>query len=629
MGAQWEDSPALKNRATWDDERPPPVNKMAGTARSAIEGATLGFREEIENKVAGDIYQGNPPFVNPQARASQFYNTAMGIDPTFETQQQLVDPQIQTDVENKYAQEQQRFKAENPVLSTVAEIGGGVATGGLGAAKTATLQGGKRFAALMGLGGGYGAVSGAGYADKGEALEDALTYGLIGAGLGVTIPWAASKVGDTVKRLIAGKKTTKSDRAILKAIMADDQTPEQMKELLRQWPDATLPDVGGKNMTDLARESRAVGGQAANLAENFYIDRMKGEYTRLLNAFKTGIGKEGTDFFKSKKALETSRKEIAGPMYEEAYRTLITVTDNLQDLLSRPAGKSALQAAKRKAANEGITLADDAIDVRTIDYVKRALDDKIGPLMRAGKKDDARILLNLKNGILHEVDPQVPAFRDARQIWSGSAELDTALDEGVKFLRGDSDMVAREIAELSDVEREFFRLGAIRAIKNKIGKTRDTNSIAMKMQDPNLRERLEAVFPDREAYDAIIDMIEKEVRFGTVRNEVLTGSQTYEKFLANQGVSDFGDAAIDLVQGRPTGLVRAMLNMGKDKVSRPSQAVADDTIQKLTQNNLVNNLDYLTNLQRNQVRIDPRYRQLSDAMALGGANVGAQYVTKR
>ena len=97
-----------------------------------------------------------------------------------------------------------------------------------------------------------------------------------------------------------------------------------------------------------------------------------------------------------------------------------------------------------------------------------------------------------------------------------------------------------------------------------------------------MRERLEAVFPDDAAYKEITDFIEKEAQFGVTRNEILKGSQTYEKFLSNQAGVDAGDIAIDLATGNKMGLLWALKNATSAKFNQPNPKTAAEIIGRTT-----------------------------------------------
>ncbi len=341
---------------------------------------------------------------------------------------------------------------------------------------------------------------------------------------------------------------------------------------------------------------------------------MKGEYSRIMHSAKKLLGSKG-EYFKSIKNLEAERKVTAKPLYDEAYRTSIEITPELEKIFARPSVKTALKKAINKARNEGLEIAEDVIDTRRIDYTKRALDDMIDS---SKGKDAKRVLIKTKNEILEIVDAQNPVYKQARNVWSDSKQLQDAVENGAKFLRGDSDMVAADIANLTEGQREFFRIGALRSIRNTIARTRDTNSISQKFENPAMRERLKAVFPDDESYNGFIKEVFKESRYAEVRNKVLRGSQTAEKLEAQIDFGRIPSIATDAAQGNIGRAGVGLWQGAMDYIKRPNPKVAERLMEKMTDPDLAATMEYLSTIEKS-AQINPMYKKLIDSMAGAGA----------
>lgn len=139
-----------------------------GASQSLLQGATLGFSDEIQSVVAAAVAA---PFIS---------------DKTF--------GQIMTDARASFRADQEKFKSENPKTALGLEIAGGLATGGAGLSKTIAGQTLKQATARgAAAGAGIGATAGAGFADEDvffsqETLEEAIKTGTISAALGGLTP---------------------------------------------------------------------------------------------------------------------------------------------------------------------------------------------------------------------------------------------------------------------------------------------------------------------------------------------------------------------------------------------------------------------------------------------------------
>lgn len=86
------------------------------------------------------------------------------------------------------------------------------------------------------------------------------------------------------------------------------------------------------------------------------------------------------------------------------------VKGEITKLMQRPAIVDAMNEARRLAANEGVKLSDPAGSVKGLDYLKRALDDKIS----ATQGNEQRILVDLKHRLLTTIDRLSPDYAQAR-----------------------------------------------------------------------------------------------------------------------------------------------------------------------------------------------------------------------
>lgn len=127
-----------------------------------------------------------------------------------------------------------------------------------------------------------------------------------------------------------------------------------------------------------------------------------------------------------------SRSASAEQLYDEAYKAGVDIRRNpvtgqfrsaaeiagtkgeITKLLKRPAVQEAVEEARKLAANEGVKMTDLAGSVKGLDYVKRAIDDKI----KATQGNEQRVLVDLKNRLLTTIDGLSPKYAEARKTFT-------------------------------------------------------------------------------------------------------------------------------------------------------------------------------------------------------------------
>ena len=420
-----------------------------------------------------------------------------------------------------------------------------------------------------GVGAGAGAAYGSGEAMPGERLAGAGVGAGLGAGIGAAgypIMKGAGLLYDAGKGAVqrwANPETAALGR-FSQAMGRDETTAGRMGARLRELgPQATLADVGGENVTSLARAAAGTPGPAKNRASMVLKGRTAGESERIGKSIQKGL--EPEDYFLAEDQLVDKLRSRAAPYYEEAYKRFQAIdTPEVNRVLETPAGRQALKGAAQKMQND-MTLAGrvdpeltaalkeaaevglaettgsgvaKGLKLRTLDYVKRELDDMIEAAKRSGRKDDARIFTGLKGKLVSSLDDATGGanspYAKARQVYGEDATVLKALEEGRDFTKLDPEIIGRQLAKLPDAAKEAYRSGAARAIMDIVNKTPDTASAATRLYNNSLmRQRLRAVFPDQASYNGIAKTLTAEMRFKQTENRVLGGSPTAEK-LAEQ-----------------------------------------------------------------------------------------------
>lgn len=161
--------------------------------REGLQGATLGFSDEIGAGIAATLAK---------------YLDGHDFDTAY------------NDIVSNIRAEQNAFREENPVSSTVAQIAGGLATGGAGLGKLGAKEGAKTAARVLAntkAGAVAGSVAGAGFADEDKA-EGALLGGVTGA-VGGAI---GGEIGEKITRKLAQR--TQARQLIKDGMLSDERT---------------------------------------------------------------------------------------------------------------------------------------------------------------------------------------------------------------------------------------------------------------------------------------------------------------------------------------------------------------------------------------------------------------------
>jgi hypothetical protein len=322
----------------------------------------------------------------------------------------------------------------------------------------------------------------------------------------------------------------------------------------------------------------------------------------------------------------------------------MNLSDNMQELLDTPAGQKAYAAAMRNAANErraipaGLTRGPDGkfqskagIDFRAVNDVKRGFDDAIEAEMDAitGKMTpEGRTLVKLKKEFLSDADSQNPFYAKARAAWGGFKELENAMDQGARHMQrtgktSDLDEISEYVADLSPLEKDYYRIGALRSFGARIDDAREGADLGKKIAGSKFeKDRLATILGDDAAND-LIKTARTESRFAATRNQIFGGSQTdpraaaradFERVVSPEDVA----TAVRDPYSAGTGILRKVLKRSDyDEATR--SAIAETLAeQDSTRQNRI--LDLLAQ----EEQLINRARTLGSGAGVSGANISQQ-----
>ena len=554
-------------------------NYWGNTARAVLgQGLAMGWGDELEAKIR-----------------------TMSGDETYEEELAMI-----ADSYKPYAE-------ENPLTAIGGEIAGsllptaaaylaapftGGATAPLAIANTARLAalGNKArqvFNNPLGrsviTGGTSGAVSGAGTADEGNRMSGmraGLTFGL---GLGTALP-ILTRGGGAIFRAIGDKMRQSGVRVeegalrrIYEAVSRNGGTPEDVYEQFMRDQELGVPSrVGNYNSATVNQMDTLASTEAAgDMVEAGLIDVQQDAAERVVAQTNRALG--GDNYYDVADELTQNLRTKAKGLYDEAYEYGSVDDQRILKLLeSNPRFKQAYEQAKRIAKNEQdadilaggdgkayelipyeIAMEGDKVvgallpDVRTLDYVKRGLDD----IIRRGfdgvglAPAEAAALRKLRNGFVDTLDEVtevdgVSAYKTARKMYAGEIEVIDALELGkTKFRSLAPEEIAKKFKTMSAAEGEAFIIGVNRHLTDLVNNPSNSANYAQRIiGSKNTRLKLQAMFPDLD--DAGMALYEaalmREAQLFKEIGGTLTNSRTAKR-LAGQKDLENTDSVLDAV----------------------------------------------------------------------------------
>ena len=586
-------------KTTQPQSRPSGLLQRAGDIATAInQGITLGFGDEITG-LLGAL-------------------GSMGSDESF------------GDRYTSYRDaSRQSLRDLNPVARAGLEIGGGLLSGSaalgagrqlMGQANRMLPQQVQQFAPKVAprlvepmtrtqaatTGAGAGGIAGLGASERPLSDPEIGTDIVFGAALGsganaatFLTPTQRQQLATQARSLLgqapAAEFGRKARKEVTKAMKGDELTPAMASERLSTMPPgASLLDVGspGGTLKELG-EGIVVGGGPAAAKMNRVIRGRKDEAPARVDEMLSDLMGNPGAFYKTKDQLDQKMKADSAPLYAQFRESNISMTEDLQDIVERiklvrssfikkaranavAAGDAPVQKPRpNRDADSDDTEDVPMLDANILDYIKRQMDDTIAGLIRKESTDEARALTILRNDLVAEVDKQTGGlYKRARDAYAGPAANDAALEAGRKFMRKDPEEIKFTMRDFeTDTEREMFRLGAARAISDRIGNRATTQRVGKELDAPNFVKRVKELFPNQpEAYDQIRKAFNDEDDMFDTFVQLIQNSATIRresaKQRANIAADIGGDVVADVATGQTGGLLMRALRFVGNRLTK-------------------------------------------------------------
>lgn len=562
--------------------------------------------------------------------------------------------------------EQEQFSQTNPVASGIAA--------GTGMAGSVAALPSEGIAATAGLipklvegakiGGVAGGLGGFGGSNDESVKGDLAATGagtIIGAGLGAGGAAIADRVIAPVMNWVARRFSpeaaqSQAVKAIAKRMGQDTDaggpTAQDMLDLMNAAPDKpqALVDVAGENTRQyggrIARqpgEGRAVARQALN-------DRDVGAGPRIAGDIDTGISAGGSAF-DTNEALMQARSAAAQPTYDTAFQQQQIWSPRLQHFLDDPVMHQGLRRGVELERIDSVThnrpfdpttLGIDldqqgnvvfrtTPNMRVLDAGKRGLDamiaDERNPL--TGRLSQRGVSLDQFRrayvGQLDQLDTS-GTYAAARASWAGPSASMDAVRAGQAILNKRPEEIASEMAHIQPGNREFYRLGAADALKEKVAKTGMGGDEAKRIiGNQYTQNQLRPLFDQQADFDRFINSVTAENRMFETRQKLIGGSQTAERVAEDAGNTEAAGHAVKagafMAAGEPiAGGLSAMKALGalmrgeSPEVNSAASRILF-TPQSMTNPTTFQNLRQIVEAQ--QARTRPRLVSIPASAAVG------------
>jgi hypothetical protein len=486
------------------------------------------------------------------------------------------------------------YGQERPVVSALTQAGASLPLMGVTRAiesalpAAASTAGAVRNAAI--IGGGLGAVSGAGAADSvSDIPQEAARAAALGGAMSAAVPMLGAGVRAAAGNVRARSGGTTADdlarERVAAALARDGSGATQAGARLSKLGDeARVADAAGKNTRDLLDTMATAPGRTADRVETMIRNRQIGRADRITEG---AAGLAGGRQLPAEIAELTRRQaEDAGPIYQAIRNIPVAADDRLQRILQRPVVQDAIAQARVAAANADDVLPDikagEAAPMAVWDQIKRGLDDVIGLKKRNvdvgtstnAAKSTLADALKTKRDLVGVLDELVPDYKRARDAFSGPAALKDAMDEGRSLFAMRPTELREMLGGMSASERDAFRVGAAQALRDKVGTESGQTAVLKFWKEPATRERLQAVFPNTRTYREFEAALLAEGRLKMLE-QVGRGTQTASRNARqdDEGAAALGamaDTAAALTSRTPLGALQAVRNVyGRMVVPEP------------------------------------------------------------
>ena len=314
---------------------------------------------------------------------------------------------------------------------------------------------------------------------------------------------------------------------LAKSLRASGMSVDDALERYRALGPNALPADIDDSFRQILRASMNVDEGISGQARRQVAARQRGAGQRITESLDI-ISADNIDDYMSQ--LDATLGPQVRAMYDAAAAQPVSLSGRLRTLmqgdnsLGRARAEAESRLADRRAAGDKISHFD------LIDETKRVLDDNIGTALNAGRRNEARNLIRLKNELVAEADSQLPEYASARRLYAGKAAIEDAAKLGSTIFKIDARELQNLASAMNPQERNAYILAAKDAIINQIDRTgMNRNQVQALFGRNGDAMKLATLFDSQRSMQRFMDSLKRETDFALTRNAVIGNSTTAEQ----------------------------------------------------------------------------------------------------
>jgi hypothetical protein len=377
------------------------------------------------------------------------------------------------------------------------------------------------------VGAGYGALYGAGQGDTAQQrfsnAETGATVGGVGGALASPLAeganWAIQRLAGSPEG--AARDIIAEKMAQDRSLPAPQMSAADAAAAQASGQPVAVADMGGQSVRRLARAAANASPAGDSVLSSLANERFEDQGPRLANFLQNMYG-SNLNAADARAALKQAGRAATGPAYAQAMAEGANGvwSPGLANLIQSPSIQAAMKGVSSRAADDAVVNGNQVVknpfvydqggnlvlnqapgggvSVPTLqfwDYVKRGLDDQIGPAYRAGENDRAASLVQLKNKLLGELDSAAPSYAAARRTAFDAFGASDALEAGENFTRmaptaKTADLKA-SLAQMTQAQRDIFGQGMASQMAQTAMNANARRNVISMFNSPEMAQRLQ------------------------------------------------------------------------------------------------------------------------------------------
>jgi hypothetical protein len=337
-------------------------------------------------------------------------------------------------------------------------------------------------------------------------------------------------------------------------------------------------------------------GRTKQLAEGLIRERQSGRAGRLSAAANESLGTKGAGYQDTIQSLIDRKVTEAAPLYKQLEGMSVRVDPELSGLLkaadSAHGGAELLSKLRQEVPiNISALKAGDDIPFAALDKIKQSLYDLGETSKRAGNKEVGAAYNKLRISLTNKMDDLSPKneagsiYKQARNAFSGPAQLQDAVESGRGAMKADAIGVSDMMKGMTQDQVEAFKVGALQSLRDKVGTESGQTSLLKMWKEPATSGKLKEIFGND--YKKFAADVAREARLKELES-VGRGSQTASRLYAAgdldaQPISNAAQVATSIGSGQAlpaiAGSARGIAGMW-NKVRMP-EATRDEMARLL------------------------------------------------